>query len=126
MQPQGREAARARGRQGAGAGAAGARAWGRRVAGPRAQGHRGCRGARPWGHAASRRRAGVWARGRWGRDAQGTRAGEKEGEGEGKRERERELTSGSKSGDHHLQNLGHHGGERERWEREGVVRGRIE
>jgi hypothetical protein len=38
-------------------------------------------------------------------------------EGEGKRERERErggeLTSGSKSGDHRLQNLGHHG-ERER------------
>ena len=32
------------------------------------------------------------------------------------RERERggELTSGSKSGDHRLQNLGHHGGERER------------
>jgi hypothetical protein len=52
------------------------------------------------------------------------RAGEKEGEGEGKRERERErerggeLTLGSKSGDHRLQNLGHHrereggGGER--------------
>jgi hypothetical protein len=37
------------------------------------------------------------------------------GEGEGKRERERggELTSGSKSGDHRLQNLGHHR-ERER------------
>jgi hypothetical protein len=38
--------------------------------------------------------------------------------GEGKRERERErggeLTSGSKSGDHRLQNLGHHHGERER------------
>jgi hypothetical protein len=39
------------------------------------------------------------------------------------RERERqreekggELTSGSNSGDHRLQNLGHHG--RERWERE--------
>jgi hypothetical protein len=46
----------------------------------------------------------------------------KKGEGEGKRERERggegELTSGSKSSDHRLQNLGHHGGERERWERE--------
>jgi hypothetical protein len=45
------------------------------------------------------------------------RAGKKKGEGEGKRERERErgeeLTSGSKSGDHRLQNLGHHG-ERER------------
>jgi IS5 family transposase len=50
---------------------------------------------------------------------QGTRAGEKEGQGEGKRERERErggeLTSGSKSGDHRLQNLGHHGGDRERF-----------
>jgi hypothetical protein len=48
---------------------------------------------------------------------------EEEGEGEGKRERERErgrgeLTSGSNSGDHCLQNLGHHE-ERERWEREG-------
>jgi hypothetical protein len=50
------------------------------------------------------------------------RVGKKKGEGKGKREREREragdLTSGSKSGDHHLQNLGHHG-ERERWERKG-------
>jgi hypothetical protein len=35
-------------------------------------------------------------------------------EGEGKGDRERELTSGSKSGDHRLQNLGHHGGGRER------------
>jgi hypothetical protein len=36
-------------------------------------------------------------------------------EGEGKRERERgvELTSGSKSGDHRLQILGHNGEERE-------------
>jgi hypothetical protein len=44
-------------------------------------------------------------------------AGKKKGEGEGKREMERErggeLTSGSKSGDHRLQNLGHHG-EREK------------
>jgi hypothetical protein len=50
------------------------------------------------------------------------RAGKKKGEGEGKRERERErggeLTSGSKSCDHHLQNLRHHG-ERERWRRGG-------
>jgi hypothetical protein len=51
---------------------------------------------------------------------QGGRAGE-EGVGEGKRERGRgELTSGSKSGDHRLQNLGHHG-ERER-EREVAAR----
>jgi hypothetical protein len=37
-----------------------------------------------------------------------------EGRGGGVEERERggELTSGSKSGDHRLQNLGHHGGER--------------
>jgi general stress protein YciG len=45
------------------------------------------------------------------------------------RERERggELTSGSKSGDHRLQNLGHHGGERERGGRERrLLRGRIE
>jgi hypothetical protein len=54
------------------------------------------------------------------------RAGKKKGEGEGKRERERggELTSGSKSGDQRLQNLGHHHGERERWERERLLRGR--
>jgi hypothetical protein len=54
------------------------------------------------------------------------RAGEKKGEGEGKRERERggELTSGSKSGDHRLQNLGHHHGEREMGERERLLRGR--
>jgi hypothetical protein len=59
------------------------------------------------------------ARGRRGAGAgvavRAARVGEKEGEGEGKREmeRERELTSGSKSGDHRLQNLGHHGEERE-------------
>jgi hypothetical protein len=41
--------------------------------------------------------------------------GEERGRGEGK------LTSGSKSGDHRLQNLGHHG-ERERWERERLLR----
>jgi hypothetical protein len=60
------------------------------------------------------------------------RAGEKKGEGEGTRERERErererggeLTSGSKSGDHRLQNLGHHHGERERWQREREVAAR--
>jgi hypothetical protein len=51
-----------------------------------------------------------------------TRRGE---EGEGKRERERggELTLGSKSGDHRLQNLGHHG-ERERWRRGGCCAGK--
>jgi hypothetical protein len=54
---------------------------------------------------------------------------EEERGGEEKRERERggegELTSGSKSDDHHLQNLGHHG-ERERGgrEKERLLRGR--
>jgi hypothetical protein len=44
-----------------------------------------------------------------------------------KRERERggELTSGSKSGDHRLQNLGHNGREREMEERR-LLRGKIE
>jgi hypothetical protein len=76
-------------------------------------------------------RAGTHARG--GRA--GSRAGEKKGArneeergGEGKREREGErggeLTSGSRSGDHRLQNLGHHGGEREVEERR-LLRGKI-
>jgi hypothetical protein len=50
---------------------------------------------------------------------------EEERGGEGKRERERggegELALGSKSGDHRLQNLGHHG-EREVGEREVAAR----
>jgi hypothetical protein len=73
-------------------------------------------------------------RGRGGRGARTARGGrggrgeEEEEEGERERERERErrrrgrgrgeLTSGSKSGDHHLQNLGHHGEERDGRERE--------
>jgi hypothetical protein len=64
---------------------------------------------------------------------QGARREEERGGGEGGegergrgREREGELTSGSKSGDHRLQNLGHNGEEREMGEREGVVHGRIE
>jgi hypothetical protein len=81
-----------------------------------------------------RREAEVAPRGSRGRDAgrprprrgartggTGGRAGKKNGEGEEKRVREREmggeLTSGSKSSDHRHQNLGHHGGERERWRR---------
>jgi hypothetical protein len=49
-----------------------------------------------------------------------------DGVGEGKSERVRggELTSGSKSGDYRLQNLGHHGGEREVERR--LLRGKIE
>jgi hypothetical protein len=49
------------------------------------------------------------------------RGGRRRGGGGDERERERggELTSGSKSGDHHLQNLGHHRGrERDGRERE--------
>jgi hypothetical protein len=54
------------------------------------------------------------------------RGGRRKGRGRG-RERERggELTSGSKSCDHHLQNLGHHGGEREVEERR-LLREKIE
>jgi hypothetical protein len=52
---------------------------------------------------------------------QGARREEERG-GEGERgrgrEKERELTSGSKSGDHRLQNLGHNGEERDGRERE--------
>jgi hypothetical protein len=76
-----------------------------------------------------RRRRGAEGRGGpWGR-AQGTHAGERKGRGRGKRQRERErggeLTSGSKSGDHRLRNLGHHGErEREVGERERLLCGR--
>jgi hypothetical protein len=73
------------------------------------------------------------ARGRWlGRRAGCARLGEARGVGERRKKRKgREIEEGSsprgsKSGDQHLQNLGHHREERERWEREGVVRGRIE
>jgi hypothetical protein len=47
------------------------------------------------------------------------RAEKKKGEGRGRKRGRGELTSGFKSGDHCLQNLGHHGGERERWRRGG-------
>jgi hypothetical protein len=74
--------------------------------------HGGAGGARRGGHGGAR----------WG-----ARGGRRRG-GEEKRERERErggeLTSGSKSGDHRLQNLGHHGGEREMEERR-LLRGKI-
>jgi hypothetical protein len=59
--------------------------------------------------------------------------GKKRGRAQGKKRRERErergegrggeLTSGSNSGDHRLQNLGHHG-EREGWKREREVAAR--
>jgi hypothetical protein len=70
------------------------------------------RGRTPEGHARAR---------------QGATREEEEGEGEGKRERERgggELTSGSKSDDHRLQNLGHHR-EREMGERGGCCAGEL-
>jgi hypothetical protein len=54
------------------------------------------------------------------RGPRGSRAGHTQGATWGRereREKERELTSRSKSGDHRLQNLGHHGGEREMGER---------
>jgi hypothetical protein len=44
--------------------------------------------------------------------------GEREGEGGRREGRGEELTSRSKSSDHRLQNLGHHGGERDGRERE--------
>jgi hypothetical protein len=111
-----------------GAGSRGAQARG-------ARGHRGA-GAAPLGsRGPPRGRAGAappgsrgYAAG--GRGCAGETGGahrEEKGEGEGKRERERErggeLTSGSKSGDHRLQNIR----ERERWERERrLLRRRIE
>jgi hypothetical protein len=64
----------------------------------------------------------------WGARREAAR-GKKTGRGRG-REREGEgrgevLSSGSKSGDHRLQNLGHHGGEREVEERR-LLRGKVE
>jgi hypothetical protein len=57
--------------------------------------------------------------------ARGGREGEEEEEGE-REEKGGEGNSprGSNSGDHRLQNLGHHWRERERWERERLLRGR--
>jgi hypothetical protein len=108
-------------------------------------GARGRRGARARGRASGAASARTSRRGseaRWG--TQGVRDGarrgrvtgqqghatglqgarreeERGGEGREREEGRGELTSGSKSGDHHLQNLGHNGEERE-----GIVRGRIE
>jgi hypothetical protein len=77
-------------------------------AGARPLGHRG---AMPPGRGGEAAKTRVQERKKRGACRERVR-GEKEGAGEGKRERERELTSGSKSSDHCLQNLGHHGGER--------------
>jgi hypothetical protein len=91
----------------------GPRAAGRGGAGPRAPREQGSGAAPP----ASRE-----GRGARVQEKERARAGgEEEGEGERERRREErggELTSGSNSGDHRLQNLGHHG-EREVEEGEG-------
>jgi hypothetical protein len=126
-----------------GLGRVAAEAWRHRGAGAshwEARARKATRDAGAWarGHQATgaraRRGVGAQGRGRGGRRGrgvdgeQGARDGEKEGEVKGKRERERErggeLTSGSKSGDHRLQNLGHHGGERDGRERR-LLRGKI-
>jgi hypothetical protein len=59
------------------------------------------------------------ARGR----GEGSRAGEKKGRGRERGRGRGELTSGSKFGDHRLQNLGHHK-ERVRWRRGGCCAGK--
>jgi hypothetical protein len=89
-----------------------------RVGEGRRRGLRGARGVLDRGPQGAR--AGGRVGSRPGRTLGGCAREEGRG-GEGKREREKggELTSGSKSGDHCLQNLGHHGGERERWRRGG-------
>jgi hypothetical protein len=101
-------------------------AWGREPPGSaRGLSTAGRAGAR--GHRGHRR----GATGAGARDGERTGArregGGVEREGEGRcRERGRgELTSGSKSGDHRLQNLGHHG-EREMGEGGRLLHGRIE
>jgi hypothetical protein len=87
------------------------------------------RGARSRGEPPLRGGAGAGSRRGQGRARRG------EGEGarreEKGREREREEKGGegssprgSNSGDHRLQDLGHHGRGRERWERERLLRGR--
>jgi hypothetical protein len=85
------------------------------------------RAARAGGGAARVARAWGWGRAVAGREGRGARGGRREGACRGRRgargrEREREkggeLTLGSNSGDHRLQNLGHHG-EREVEEGEG-------
>jgi hypothetical protein len=85
-------------REGAPRGPRGERAGGRRGAPPR------CTTERAWGPQ-GRKKKGRGRRRERGRE----------------RERGGELTSATKSGDLHLQNLGHHGGEREVGEREGVA-----
>jgi hypothetical protein len=88
--------------------------------GPRARGHR--RGRRGGvGRGAGTRGRGVGAEPPGGHDGEEEGGAQGRGKGRGRgRERGRgELTSGSKSGDHRLQYLGHCHGERERWEREG-------
>jgi hypothetical protein len=117
-----------------------------RHGGASTRGGGGGRARGPWGPSRRGARGGCRPRGVRGRGATGAtggatgagaRDGERKGarregggverEGEGRcRERGRgELTSGSKSGDHRLQNLGHHG-EREMGEGGRLLHGRIE
>jgi hypothetical protein len=111
-----------------------ARAWGRAVARasrrgrvPRWGGGAGeSPGEREQGRGAQASHQGSGGRGprRCATGHVGGAHGRREGRGKGERERRErggDLTSGSKSGDHRLQNLGYNGEERE-----GVVRGRIE
>jgi hypothetical protein len=127
------------GRGGAGAARRASREGGR-AAPPRAGEGRGPRAARAEkgrGHAAAGRggagaarrasrgglgraaaRAGEGGGARVGEEERARAGGEEEGEGEREEGRGGELTSGSNSGDHRLQNLGHHG-EREVEEGEG-------
>jgi hypothetical protein len=97
----GRETARARGPPGRGG------------TGPSRRRDREGHGARRVAGAGVRAREPPGRRGRAGT----ARRGEGRGGGGEEREREREITSGSKSDDHCLQTLGHHGGEREVGER---------
>jgi hypothetical protein len=84
---------------------------------PRREHARGPRGERRQG---ATRDAHQGATGEPGGTPTGGHAGGRRGGEE--REKDRELTSGSKSGDHRHQNLGHHGGEREVGERGSCAR----
>jgi hypothetical protein len=117
-------------------GARGGGGGGPRRHGGRCRGERGravAGGSRDGGEPRCRGRGAGRRRGESRRGRRGARAGERRGgrREEKGREREREEKGvegssprGSNSGDHHLQDLGHHGRGRERWERERLLRGR--
>jgi hypothetical protein len=93
----------------------------------------GARGSRARGRAGPHARGpGAAREGARGRTQAGEKKGARAGKGRGGggrgRERRRRKGRGAhlgdpNSGDHCLQNLGHHGGERERWERK-LLRGK--